>query len=173
MAAYRPVTAKVGVRAPHARQKIFAKMELLNRDWLRKVYDRDQKQSRSVLNQSFCDKEIFLGKYFCFLNNRTFKLQVKNKIYYGLFIRYTLSTSRGNNSIETYGVSPVLGWNNSEYYISFIDHTLEFIKIRCHYNDLLDIRYEEITNEKFSEVRALFSIPKDHICHVDDDDYND
>jgi hypothetical protein len=102
-----------------------------------------------------CQKSIFVHRYFRFLNNRCFKLLVKDRIYYGMFVEHKIKVSNGTR-YEHHGVEFALGYSLSRYRLSFLNERHEFENLELHYNDILEIKYEEIERERYYEISSLF-----------------
>lgn len=102
-----------------------------------------------------CQKSIFVHRYFKFLNNRCFKLLIKDRIYYGMFVEHRIKVSDGTR-YEHQGVEFALGYSLSKYRLSFLNERHEFENLELHYNDILKLKYEEIELEKYYEISSLF-----------------
>jgi len=126
---------------------------------IKRIKDRHDKFSRSIkLNSKDerCTQSIFIDRYFSFLMDRAFKLKIDNKIQYALFLR---SKSIVNSKFEylSYGVKKHLGYNDSEFSLSFINERGKTTYMQgIHYNELLQLEYEEITLEEYSNIVRLF-----------------
>jgi hypothetical protein len=155
-------------------------MKELDYDWLKRIHDAQDRWDRSIpINspQTRCAKEILIDRYFKFLDGRAFKLKIPQndgkytteegttyEIHYALFtkVKHTiLSTDGGRNEKAhySYGVEKHLGWNDSEFDISFIDEKGQKREYKLHWNDILRIKYEEITLDEYWGVVELFLDP--------------
>lgn len=108
-----------------------------------------------------CTQSIFIDRYFRFLKNRTFKIKLKGEIYYAMFCQqsFKVNSWSTNNSFMyfNYGVKKHLGYNGHEFNISFINEKGVFtILEKIHYNDFLELEYEEITRDEFYKIVKLF-----------------
>ncbi len=136
-------------------------MKTINIDWLKKfqsIVDRLDRASSKYRQCSRCDKEVFTIRVFNnHIKDKSFKLRIKNRIYYGMFIQSVIKVDKVF-AYNTCGVNFHLGYGSNEYNISFFDATTNsFTKIsRVHWNDIIRIEYEEIDNEKFYEICKMF-----------------
>lgn len=139
-------------------------MELIDRNWLQKVCEAHNKYERSIpLNSKAmrCTQSIFIDRYFKWLEHKCFKLEILGEIHYALFLGHTFTTTQfsGNKKevSKNYGVTKYLGYNSSEFEISFVNEKGNPETIKLHYNDILDIKYEEITVKQYSDILKLFT----------------
>jgi hypothetical protein len=136
-------------------------MKQINIPWLNKFQSIVDKQNRSSVNYrqcSRCDKEVFTIRVFNkLIKNKAYKLKIKDKIYYGMFVEYSIKVN-GNFAYNTCGVNFHLGYSNHEYSISFLGaNNTTFIKLsKLHWNDIIEIQYEEIPVIKFYEICSLY-----------------
>jgi hypothetical protein len=136
-------------------------MKKIDINWLKKFQSIVDKQNRSSVTYrqcSRCDKEVFVIRVFNkLIKNKTYKLKIKDKIYYGMFILASIKVN-SKFAYKTCGVNFHLGYNNHEYSISFLDaNNSKFIKLsKIHWNDIIKIQYEEIPVSKFYEICLLY-----------------
>jgi hypothetical protein len=94
------------------------------------------------------------------LDNKYFKLKIEDVIYYAWFHKTTStlhSTSIHNGEkCCTYGVEKYLGYNDSEYTISFRDEKCMWQSFKLHWNKIYTIKYEEITADQYWNIVKLF-----------------
>lgn len=134
-------------------------MKDLEVNWLKKFQSIVDKQGRGSSNYrqcSRCDKEVFTIRVFNkLLKNKTFKLKIKDNIYYCLFVELNVST----NGIPTYkycGVKFHLGYSLSEYDVYFIDAQGKRVEMVLHYNDVIRLEYEEIPLSLYQEMLSYY-----------------
>ena len=127
---------------------------------IKRIKDRHDKFSRSIKLDSKderCTQSIFIDRYFSFLMNRAFKLKIDNKIHYALFLK---SKSIVNFKFEylSYGVRKHLGYNDSEFSLLFINERGKSVYMEgIHYNEFLQLEYEEITLVEYAKIVNLFT----------------
>jgi len=151
-------------------------MKEIDLKWLKRIEKVHDTLSRSVpigAPSRRCTKEILLDRYFKFLGGRAFKLRIpttessyckeediKYEVFYALFVKTKHTTIHPEEGDElyhySYGVRKHLGWNDSEYNISFRDEKLKLQDFKFHWNDILRITYEEIPVKEYWEVVKLF-----------------
>jgi hypothetical protein len=142
-------------------------MNKLNIDKLKKFQAAVNRCSRSTpleggLYGSNCERTIFVGRWsYHNLANRCFKLKIKGRFYYAIFLAYT-STRSSSKGVEDYksvhgGFEYHLGWNLNKYDFIFRDERFEVVELEVHFNDLIELEYEEITQEKYYDIVKLFS----------------
>jgi hypothetical protein len=76
-------------------------------------------------------------------------------VFYALFTRSKWTTSEGEYWYN-YGVTKHLGYNDSEYDISFLDEKLIRQDFKLHFNEIRDILYTEISNDEYYKIVELF-----------------
>jgi hypothetical protein len=136
-------------------------MKTIDINWLRTFESYLDKQDRGVSNYrqcSRCNKEVFTIRYFNkFLTNKTFKLRIEDKIYYAMFVSSSITNSN-RIKYKTTGATYYLGYTPFALNISFLSAVnVESVSFRnLKWNDITNILYEEIENEKFYEVCKLF-----------------
>lgn len=138
-------------------------MNTLDINWLYKVQniiDRLDRTTKTNSTESRCQKEIFICRYFKFLKNRYFKIKIKDRVY---FVVFSKSTWRVTSCLRddlfnynSYGIKFHLGYKSNEYDISFRDEHFEHIELQVYWNDLLQIKYKEITQEEYFNVVKMF-----------------
>lgn len=122
---------------------------------LQKSVDKQDRHVCRYRDDNRCNKSVLIDRLSIKLINRYFKLLINGKIHYALFVK---SSIKSNNQIwYNGGFSFVLGYSDSEYRLLFMNHQLEYESMKLHYNDLLDLEYEEITSDKFMNVVKLFT----------------
>jgi hypothetical protein len=134
-------------------------MKTLDIEWLKKIQKAHDRFARGIpigSKHNECTQAIFIKRYFKFLENRTFKLKIKDSIYYVLFTKSKLSTVGTDYFSYSYGVQKYLGYNSSEFLISFFDEKLNRQEFKLHWNDIIRIEYEEIANEEYYNIVKLF-----------------
>jgi hypothetical protein len=132
-------------------------MKTIDKKWLKKIQDHIDTLNRSVKNtENRCEKSIFVDRYFSFLLNRAFKLKIKDEVFYAFFTKGKVTTDNKHVSYN-YGISYYLGYGSSEYEISFFDEKANVKKFVLHYNDILRIKFEEISLEEYYKIVNLFS----------------
>jgi len=149
-------------------------MEKIDNNWLLKIDAVHEKLENSIKldsKVSRCTKNILIDRYFKFLNGKFFKLSIPNRIYnhrgqdeitYEVFYAWfsksthtiTHSKDHEGEKYNSYGVQKHNGWNDHEFDITFRDEKLKRQDFKFHWNDILKISYEEITMEKYWEVRT-------------------
>lgn len=110
-------------------------------------------------NQGRCEKEVFFHRYFRFLSGKCFKLFINDEITYALFTRSTVS-SVGNKYNYKYshdGVTYNMGYSLRKWNIDFRNEKMKPVDLNgLHFNDMLKIEYEEITQEEYFKIVKLF-----------------
>lgn len=134
-------------------------MKKINIDWLKKIQSKIDKLDRNSSNtkDSRCQKEVFIHRYFRFLKNKYFKIQIKNEIHYAFFNSNKVTVNNGEHIYFTNGIDFFLGYSKHEYNISFLDERLKWKNFsKIHWNDIIKIKYEEITNKKYLDIVTNF-----------------
>lgn len=138
-------------------------MNTLDINWLQKVQNIIDKLDRTTYpdsKESRCQKEVFVCRYFKFLKDKCFKIKIKDKVYFAVFNKSTIKvTSCLRDDLLTYysyGVKFYLSYGSSDYELSFRDEHFNPIQLIVHYNDLLQIKYKEITQEEYFNVVKMF-----------------
>lgn len=136
-------------------------MEKINIEWLNRIDEVFQKQSRHVdsyRKDRRCSKSVMIDRYFKFLDGKFYILCINGEVYYAMFnkIKHTITSNNEKHSYYSYGVSFALGYNNHEFIISFIDEKLKSRDFKLHWNDIIKIEYEEISMDKYMEITRLF-----------------
>jgi hypothetical protein len=135
-------------------------METINIEWLHKIQKVHDKFERSIPISSpnkECTQSIFINRCFKFLYNKAYKLKIKDDVYYALFIKLNGKISGTDYYFNNYGVRKVLGYNNSEVIISFLNEKFTYQEIKLHWNDIIKIEFEEIPLQKYYEIVNLFT----------------
>jgi len=86
---------------------------------------------------SFCEKTIFVGRWsHQYLANRCFKLKVKGKVYYAMFLPYTSTrtSAKGKEKHKAVhgGFEYGLGWGLHDYKLIFRDERLDVVELEVH-----------------------------------------
>lgn len=126
-------------------------MQRINIEWLNKLCKIHDGLSRSVSvdsNIHRCEQQIFIDRYFKFLQNKCFKLKIKDEIYYVMFVQH-LHNIDNQFSGYSYGIRKCLSYDPHEIIISFFDEKLKNKDIKLHWNDILKIEYENILIKKY------------------------
>jgi hypothetical protein len=138
-------------------------MNTLDINWLQKIQsiiDNLDRTTKPGSKESRCQKEVFVCRYFKFLNGKCFKIKIKDKVY---FIMFNKSTTTATSCLRddllkynSYGVKFYLSYGSSDYEFIFRNEHLEMIDLIVHYNDLLKIKYKEITSEEYFNIVKMF-----------------
>ena len=125
-----------------------------------KFQQKVDNQSRFTLDGYGSYKNKFVSRLSMGLRNRTFKMKILDKVYYGMFLKCSVKSTRfSDNEVFTYshcGFTFYHGHNNSRYVLRFADHSLTNVELIVHINDLREAVIEEIPNEQFYNVCKLF-----------------
>lgn len=155
-------------------------MKKIDIDWLKRLDSVHEKLDRSIplgSKSSRCTKEILIDRYFKFLENKTFKIRIplpgedyrtEEEIVYEVFYAWFNKTKhttiscgdddRDGDVHYSYGVEKFNGWNDHEFTISFRDEKLKYRSFKLHWNDIIRITYEEISNKKYFDIVGLFVV---------------
>ncbi len=159
-------------------KKMGDQMKTIDVKWMQKIDAVHDKLERSIPLGSKtrrCTKEILIDRYFKFLHNQAFKIQIpeegsnyrkeediKYEVFYALFNRSKHTTCHPAEGDEpyhySYGVRKYLSWNDHEFTISFRDEKLKQQSFKLHWNEIMRIRYERIPLEEYWEVVKLFVV---------------
>jgi hypothetical protein len=136
-------------------------MKKIDLDWMKKIDLVFQNKERSVATyrkDGRCNKSVLIDRYFKFLSGKFFILKINEEVYYAMFnrITHTIVSDKDKPQHFSYGVSFALGWSSHEFNISFRDEKLKSQDFKLHWNDIMRIEYEEITNEEYWDVVKLF-----------------
>jgi len=137
-------------------------MKTIDINWLRKILTTIEKLQRTTNSKSKdcrCEKEIFICRYFKFLENKYFKIKIKNRVYFAVFPKSTTTVSsclKDDYKYNSYGIKFHLGYTDFEYQVSFRDEQLNVIQLILHWNDIIEIKYKEITAEEYFNVVKMF-----------------
>lgn len=137
-------------------------MKNIDINWLKKfksIVDKLERYNSDYRQCSRCNKEVFVIRYFNkVIQDRSFKLRLKNRIYYAMFLSYKIY-GNGVFLYKSCGINFYKGYGDSEFKISFFDanNTEDNNYGRIHWNDILDIQYEEISNEEFYKICKLYT----------------
>jgi len=135
-------------------------MKTLDIEWLKRVKNRHDRLERSIpvgSKNNECTQAIFIHRYFKFLNNKAFKLKIDGTIYYAFFTKSVWRTSGTNYYYNDYGVKKYLGYNSSEFLITFFDEKLKRQEFKLHWNEITKIEFKEITPEEYYNIVKLFT----------------
>jgi hypothetical protein len=140
-------------------------METINYEWLKKIDGVLEKQERhcaSYRKDSRNNKGVLIDRYFKFLNGKFFAIQIKDEIFYAMFNRASV-TIDGDETTKyySYGVQFHNGYSSSEFDISFRDEKLKYRSFKLHWNDIIRIKFEEISMEQYWNIVRLFMIKKE------------
>ena len=151
-------------------------MKEIDIKWMQRIDAVHDKLKRSIpldSKTSRCTKEILIDRYFSFLQNQAFKLQipinlgkykfpdeVEYETFYAWFnkTKHTVVASKKHEGEVhySYGVQKYNGWNDHEFTISFRDEKLKSQEFKLHWNEIMRIQYERIPLQKYWEVVGLF-----------------
>lgn len=131
-------------------------MKNIDVKWLRRLQDHISTLDRGCGLTSFCQKEIFVNRYFKFLENKCFKIEYQGEIHYCYFTRRTISYSNEKVSAYNYGIRFKVGWSNAKYSLTFLNEKGKYKQLELHYNDFLELKYEEISIKKYGKILKLF-----------------
>jgi len=137
-------------------------MKKLDIDWLKRIQSIVNKLDRTTLktNDTRCAKEVFIDRYFKFLEYKCFKLYIKDEIYYAIFMKSTWTiVPIKNDKFEyySYGIEYHLGYGNHNYNIQFISEKSDTIRFKdIHWNDIIKIEYKEISLKDYINITNLF-----------------
>jgi len=129
-------------------------IEWLNR--IKKVHDKFERSISLDSKVKDCTQSIFIGRYFKILQNKCFKIKINSIVYYAMFCRSKVKTVGSDYYTYNYGVRKYLGHRNSEIVLHFLDERFNRQDIKLHWNEIIDIQYEEISMERYSEIVKLF-----------------
>ena len=110
-------------------------MKTIDINWLLKILtivEKLQRSTKSKSKDSRCEKEIFICRYFKFLENKYFKIKIKNRVYFAAFSKSTTTVSgclKDNYKYNSYGVKFYLGHSDFKYQVSFRDEQLNVIQL--------------------------------------------
>jgi hypothetical protein len=130
-------------------------MQTIDPKWINKLIKVHDKFSRSIpLNSKStrCTQSIFIDRYFKWLGNRSFKLNINGVIHYATF----LEMKNTDGTVKSYGCRKGLTYGHYDFILRFLNERSELKDLKLHINDIYDIQYEEISNEKFFEILKLF-----------------
>jgi hypothetical protein len=136
-------------------------MKEIDIKWLQRIDKTLDKKERGIASDSKeprrNEKEIFIDRYFKFLQNKAFKLLIKEKIYYALFSKSRTTTVGDDDYYHySYGVNFYNGYSTSEYLITFIDEKGTIQSFKLHWNDIIRIKYEEISIKEYTRIVKIF-----------------
>lgn len=114
------------------------------------------KRLQGIVDKYSSDKSVVTARLTKFLKDRFFKIKIKDEIYYGFFLGTNILQEK-KLQYRHYGIDFHLGWSLMKYDIYFVTEKGKLLKLTLHYNDLLDIEYEEISKEKYFEILKMFT----------------
>ena len=137
-------------------------MEQIDVKWMKRFQEKIDKLDRfsSKTNDSRCQKEIFVCRYFKFLNGKCFKIKLKDEVFFAMFNKSTTTTISAKDShkyiYNSYGITFSLGYGNSEYDFTFRDEKFKVQDFTLGWNDILKVKWKEITMEEYIKVIKMF-----------------
>lgn len=137
-------------------------MKKIDINFLKKIdsiLDNLSRTNESYRDCGRCEKDIFIIRLFnkILKTNKTYKVKIKNEIYYALFPDVSIK-SDNKVKYKTCGISFHYGHSNSEYNIHFLNEKAKMTYFKkIHWNDIIDIEYDQITYDLYYNVLKLFT----------------
>ena len=126
-------------------------MRNINSDILVKFFDKSS--SFSLLEQD--EKKKYIRRCTKFLQNKTYKLRIKDEVYYAMFVKENVLID-GSLVNTLYGLQQTSILKPQQYKLRFLDEKGMLKVFKLDRNDFFDIEYEEITNEEYYKMVKNF-----------------